>query len=475
MNGTTLALASLQQAGRSPQLPLAVDLQGEELILASLLRVLPGQRYVGRALWRGQPVLAKLLVGERARRHWQREVDGAHRLQQSGLRTPALLAEGFAEGQGGWLLFEFLEQADSLWQCWQRATDAAQRQAVLLQALQAVAGMHAAGLRQSDLHLDNLLLQDGQLYLIDGAAVEGQADHPLDAGQCADNLGMLLAQLPVRVEDDLEPLLAHYQACGGLRLSADAVRAACERVRRWRLKDYMKKIGRDCSLFSARNTAGGLRVVRRERAAELQALLDDPDAAIASGKLLKDGGSATVALVQVAGRPLLVKRYNLKNFLHRLKRCWRPTRAWHSWQEGNRLQLLGIATPQPLAVIESRCCWLRGRSWLITEYLPGQDIISRFAPHVNGAPPEEELAALDRLFAALCRERISHGDFKGTNLFWQDGQWMLIDLDALQQHGSEQGFLRAHARDRARFLRNWPQDSALYRLLDARIPQAGQS
>ena len=66
----------------------------------------------------------------------------------------------------------------------------------------------------------------------------------------------------------------------------------------------------------------------------------------------------------------------------------------------------------------------------------------------------------------MIRERISHGDLKGHNLFWEHDRWSLIDLDAMQQHGSDASFARAYAKDRARFLRNWPTDSALYRLLD---------
>lgn len=73
------------------------------------------------------------------------------------------------------------------------------------------------------------------------------------------------------------------------------------------------------------------------------------------------------------------------------------------------------------------------------------------------------------------RERISHGDLKGHNLFWQEqgegGQWSLIDLDAMQRHSREASFARAYARDRARFLRNWPEGSALHRLLDERLPR----
>jgi hypothetical protein len=126
-----------------------------------------------------------------------------------------------------------------------------------------------------------------------------------------------------------------------------------------------------------------------------------------------------------------------------------------------------------LAVIERRWCWLRGRAYLITDYCGGQDIIARFEAYKQATPPENELLALDRLFAALLRERISHGDFKGHNLFWDEarGAWSLIDLDAMRQHRSSRSFARAYARDRARFLRNWPADSALHQLLDQRLPQ----
>ena len=81
------------------------------------------------------------------------------------------------------------------------------------------------------------------------------------------------------------------------------------------------------------------------------------------------------------------------------------------------------------------------------------------------------MLALDQLFARLIAERISHGDFKGHNLFWQDDRWALIDLDSMCQHRSASSFAPAYARDRARFMRNWPESSALYRVIDQRLPK----
>ena len=66
--------------------------------------------------------------------------------------------------------------------------------------------------------------------------------------------------------------------------------------------------------------------------------------------------------------------------------------------------------------------------------------------------------------------RISHGDLKATNLLWDQGRIVLIDLDAMVQHRSVRQHARAWQRDRSRLLRNWPQDSVLYQWLEANLP-----
>ena len=142
-----MRLSELKEAGRAPQLPLSVTLAdaagSAELQLLSLLRVLPGQRYVGAGVWRGRPVLAKLLVGGNAARHFQRELSGVRLLADNGVTTPLLLADGLKEGEGGWLLFEFLEGSTSLGDVWagvQAEAPLSDAQSLVLgEALEAVA------------------------------------------------------------------------------------------------------------------------------------------------------------------------------------------------------------------------------------------------------------------------------------------------------------------------------------------------
>ncbi|PXX76370.1 Lipopolysaccharide kinase (Kdo/WaaP) family protein [Pseudomonas sp. LAMO17WK12:I10] len=481
-----MRLSELERAGRAPSLPLSLELADAAgpatLQLLSLLRVLTGQRYVGAGVWRGRPVLAKLLVGAKAARHFQRELQGVRLLEEQGMTTPLLLADGLKEGEGGWLLFEFLEGSESLGDAWKQVESlpalADEQQAVLAEALAAIAELHGKGLWQEDLHLDNLLRHQGKLYLIDGAGIcVEQAGKPLSRQKVLENLGVFFAQLPKSLEPFTEELLVHYLLNNAEHaLPLEALQKQVDKVRSWRLKDFLNKVGRECTLFSVLRGPFALRAIRREEEAAMQPVLEQADALLDRGHLYKTGGAASVGRVEVAGRTLVVKRYNIKGFAHWLKRFWRPSRAWHSWQEGNRLAFLGIATPKPLALLEKRFLWLRSRAYLVTEYLAGPDIIERFAPYIDsGAAPEAELQALDRLFAELIRERISHGDFKGHNLFWQEDRWALIDLDSMCQHHSLGSFAPAYARDRARFMRNWPESSALYQVIDQRLPKTAES
>lgn len=477
-----MQLSELTGVGRTPQLPLSVALADAagpaDLQLLNLLRVLPGQRYVGAGAWRGRPVLAKLLVGNKAARHFQRELEGVKLLAAQGMTTPLLLADGLKDGEGGWLLFEFLEGAESLGDAWSKVESlpvlADEQSAVLAEALGAIGQLHGKGLWQEDLHLDNLLRHGGQLYLIDGAGICAEnAGQPLSRQKVLENLGVFFAQLPKSLEPFTEELLVYYLLSNSEHaLPLEALQKQIDKVRAWRLKDYLIKVGRECTLFSVKRGAFALRSIRREEESAMLPVLEQADALLDQGHLYKTGGAASVGKVEFAGRALVIKRYNIKNFAHWLKRFWRPSRAWHSWREGNRLAFLGIATPKPLAVLETRFLWLRSKAYLITEHLAGPDIIERFAPYVeSGEAPEGELQALDQLFARLIAERISHGDFKGHNLFWQEDRWALIDLDSMCQHGSLGSFAPAYARDRARFMRNWPESSALYQVIDQRLPK----
>lgn len=453
--------ASLRAGGRRLLVPCAVALEGGgELIVERWLRILPGKRLTAAGRWNGQTVLAKLFIAARgAERHWQRECRGIDSLKAHALPTPALLATGRLEAAGYFVLTEYLDGA----QC-PRATAAGE----LATVFETVGRLHARGILQEDVHLGNFLLRGGNLYVIDGDAIQAagsERDH-------LDNLALLFAQLPPATCSDLQAELLAAYCKGNPDLPVDAARLGTSivRARETRLADYLGKCLRDCSLFKSAQRVDRFFSLVREEADFLAPLIADPDAWLEQGIPLKRGKTATLALVELEGRRLVIKRYNIKSAGHALSRAWRPSRAWHSWLEAHRLQFLGIGTPRPLALVERRLGPLRGRAWLVTEYCEGPNLRECLAAHADSGAPAEVLAAVRRLFASLAAERISHGDLKATNFLCRGDELCVLDLDAMHQYDSEAAWRRAWRKDRARFLRNWPEGGVLGRELDEALP-----
>ncbi|MBI2307253.1 MAG: hypothetical protein HYU78_08110 [Rhodocyclales bacterium] len=469
------AAAALRAAGRQPPLPFRVELtDGRSLTVFRLLRVLPGKRIVGEADFGGVRVLAKLFVAAGSERHWRQECRGIEALRAAGIPTPDVCAAAPLAGGGHAVLTAFLPDAVSLAERWRsvaaRPAGDAVALALLVPALDVLAQMHRAGLAQGDLHLGNFLRSGECLLVIDGDSVSGSGQ-ALTAAAAAANLGMLLAQLPAAWDDSCAALLAAYRAAGGVADVGEAqLRAEIARVRDWRLKDFLAKCVRDCSLFAVDKRATRFSAVVRAAADRLAPLLRDPDRAVDAGVRLKAGNTCTVARAGAAGGDVVIKRYNLKSVGHALSRLWRPSRAWHSWREAHRLGLFGIPTPAPLALIEERLGPLRRRAWLVTEFCPGANLAQHLSADCE--PGGAEAAAIASLFSTLHRLRISHGDLKATNLLWHQGGVWLIDLDACTQHRSDTAYRKAWRRDRARLLRNWPEASVLGRWLQRTLPPA---
>ena len=465
----------LRAAGRHPAVPFRLQLaDGQELSMLRLLRVLPGKRIVGEALFAGEHVLAKVFVAAGSERHWQQERAGIEALRRAGIPTPDVRSAAALLGGGQVLMTAFHADAESLASAWAGVENlpigAVAAIAVLSPALGLVARMHRAGLAQGDLHLGNFLRAADALLVIDGDSVK-DFGRTLTAAEAAGNLGMLLAQLPAAWDAAKGALLTIYQEAGGIAgVDEAALQAAIDRVRNWRLKDFLGKCVRDCSLFAVEQSATRFASVLRESADRLAPLLAAPDRALEAGIRLKSGNTCTVARVALGESSAVIKRYNLKNVGHALSRLWRPSRAWHSWREAHRLQLFGIATPIPLALIEERLGPLRRRAWLIADDCPGVSLADHLSAECE--PPAAEALAIASLFATLHRLRISHGDLKATNLLWHAGKVWLIDLDACIQHHSEAAYRKAWRRDRARLLRNWPETSVLGCWLQANMPPA---
>jgi tRNA A-37 threonylcarbamoyl transferase component Bud32 len=449
----------IAQGSRDAYAPFTVRTEsGEEVSLHTVLRALPDQRYSGFAQWRGREVFVKLFVGRRARIHWHREETGLRALIAAKINTPAILHSGAAQN-GYVLVTERLGNAQTYEQLWQKAPDDHARRELLHALCGVLAQHHTASLRQTDLHWNNFVRVQQEIFSVDGAGI---VKRKVNRGAALDNLALLLAQIYPRFDAFADTAYHHYAGLRGWTSQQSDVKDLRERIAKMRLrrkKEYLEKIFRDCSAFKCDSSFSRFTAYDRDfDTPALREFLANPDSAF-SGEVLKKGNTSTVSRMVIDSQKLVVKRYNIKSFWHGLKRALRRTRAEHSWKNGHLLAFYGIATAKPIALIEKRFGFLRSTSYFIAEYIEGPNC----RDYLPSAPPHLQLKIgrkIAALLNALDHLKLRHGDLKATNILIRYETPFLLDLDAMQESASA----AARRRDRERFMRNWDDLPALRQL-----------
>jgi len=440
------------------------------------LRSRPGKRLACSGLWEDRRVFVKLFAaGTSGRRHWRKEVHGLKAMHEREVPAPELLYAGALKRGGPFVVVcEFFDSGTTFERAWKEA-DPPQRARLLTALLALVAQQHAQGLLHRDPHLGNFLATDTGLRVLDAGDVVRHKG-PVTGHAALANLGLLLAQFPALQDAESIRLADAYTPCdtpldkGQLRRLRRNIVAA----RRHRRREYLEKVYRDCSDFMVKK---GLRLrMACERVAygdQMRALLDDPDRHMAehAQRMIKDGSSSTVAVVDVDNRRLVVKRYNIKGWHHALSRALRRTRADISWHNTHALLFEGLSTPRPVAFLERRWGPLRGTSYLVLEYVAGPTCQEYFRyADVERAREQGVIERLVEMLANLAALGIRHGDMKATNIILSRGRPVLLDVDALRLG---QGVGGTHYRDARRFLANWASTPRVQALFERRLRDRG--
>ncbi len=401
---------------------------------------------VMRAGHQGKTVLAKLFFDAR---NLQKELVGCALLHKTAVTTPALLADYTLE-QGGVCLYEFVENAEPLDALWQQS-GLAKKSWLLDKLLAALQQCYQQQVLQQDLHLGNFLLQDETLFVLDPASCSTFSH----ASEQQANLALLLAQLPFADwQPALEKIQAAFPAINGNDITKQAQQCWQQRQR-----DYLKKMFRECSDVSDISN-GSLHILcRRQQLNDtLAARLRDPQSLIAGATILKNGNSAKVFLAEIAGKKLVVKQYINKDWLRKIRRAFRPSRAARSWYFSHAFSFAGITVPAPVALIEQKKGPFVASAWFISEYSSGKDLLACWQER---EPNVEELSGIHALFLSLQIIRSSHGDMKASNLLSDGAQISLIDYDGAHEHSSQSSLASALTEDKQRFLQNWAENTAL--------------
>jgi tRNA A-37 threonylcarbamoyl transferase component Bud32 len=403
------------------------------------------------------------------------EAEGNRLLKKAEIPTAGILYSGpVRENRAQALIFEYIHPSENLGEVLQSSRDLDQCRDYLEKLMVLLARMHEAGLQHNDLHLDNFLVKDKDLYALDGSALEEKhPDAPLDTGVSLKNLAILFAQRNIGDRLVFKALLSVYCAARNLEHTDELVSILEARIkerRKVRTHRYLKKIYRQSTETVCQKSFTSFLLCKRgSYTPAMVSFLKDPDVAFngPGTTMLKKGNTTTVVRFNVDGQDLVVKRYNVKNPVHGLRLAFKKSRADLSWYSAHLLLEYGINTPKPIAMREVRLGPFRNRAYLICDYIEGTSAREYFQePPSKGENdlPQQILRMFERLESLL----VSHGDMKATNIMIHDGQAFLIDLDSMAVHKSKAGFARARRKDVKRFMENWtrlPEVARLFRFL----------
>jgi tRNA A-37 threonylcarbamoyl transferase component Bud32 len=470
MNSATLTTAAaLKKLGRDVSCPFSVALpDGSTLHSTDILRLLPNKRLVVRATHQGNTVLAKIFFDAD---NWHKEKSRYHIVQKTGATTPSLL-QCYALENGGVCLYAFIDNAMPVDVLWQHSSPE-QKQQYWQGILQHLQTLWQHQLLQRDLHLGNFLLQNSTqennpagkstLWLLDPASCEAFR-HPQEQ---ENNLALLLAQLPFEDWPLLLPLL--QEVLQAALPQTNAVQLATLAQQHWatRLEKYLQKIQRDCSAVADISNKPLRVLVSRVHLSEALAdALHHPDALITDATLLKNGNSAKVFIKVIDGQSYVVKQYINKDWLRKLRRAFRLSRAARSWIFSHAFSFAGIAVPAPIALVEKRCGPIVTQAWFVSAYCPQPDLHTRWQTQT---PTEAELSQLRALFFRLKQLRCSHGDMKASNILSDGQQLFLIDYDGTSEQHDARALQAALRKDKQRLLANWVEQPALQQVVAEHI------
>ena len=413
----------------------------ESLLCINLLRTVPGRRAVYDALWNQRSVIAKVFSHRlSAKRHLKREWKGLNNLAHRKLNSPEPLFYGRTEN-GQWVAVaeKIAESSSALDVFTQLQENPAEQLALLILVGRELADQHIRGVLQKDLHLGNYLLTNDKIYTLDAGQIRflpGEVSKKKSIAQ----LAMLAAWLPDRQKETVTKLCMEYFKVRDWRFGkSDEILFQKE------LSSYLKRAISKGLKKTLRTSKRHVKIRHKQCVAVFDRnfcldakstdFIEQVDALMDSGEILKDGNTCYVSRLTWNGRTVVVKRYNHKGFIHSLRQTILRSRARRCWLHGHRLGILNIATPKPLAYIERRKGLLIWKSYLITEYVEGQKLYHFLRDKsISEKQRSDIIRRMNHILEEMGKNRMTHGDLKHTNILITKNGPVLTDLDAMRVH-----------------------------------------
>jgi hypothetical protein len=238
-------------------------------------------------------------------------------------------------------------------------------------------------------------------------------------------------------------------------MSMSKKRPSCADLEQWlKEKSYLSE---GCHSFTVSRGRGWLRdgaLTEGQREIFLQSLERPPIGSI----VYKFGSRSFVGSCPIGDLQLALKYYYPLSLRRQLGYTILGTRCMRSWISSCALRFLGVATPEPLGVVElQRFGFLSHRSLFATEICEGTSLPDFLMTHAQDHEVMAVVAAHCReIFSVFEEYRVYHGDVTPKNFIVKpDYSVSVIDLDAMSILVHPRIWPTKRASDMQQFARVW--------------------
>ncbi len=431
------------------------------LSCTALLRSVKNRRYVYDALWNERNVIAKVFTHKfNGWRHVIREWKGLNALANRKINVPDPLFLGKTK-KGDWVVvIEKINDSNTVLEIFNYTQNQEKKIELLLLMCRELAIQHKAGVLQKDFHLENFIQANGKIYTLDPGQMKFFTQEvPKD--KSISNLAMLMLYLQDNNKISRDIICGEYFKLRNWKYTNQEeypIQKQIELQRKKGIKRGLKKCLRTSKRVFRIKKDGITAVFDKTFCDETETLdfINQIDKLMSEGKILKDGNTCYVSHLIWNNKNIVIKRYNHKNLLYSLCHSVITSRARKVWLLTQRLVMLGIHTPKPLAYIERRKGFILWNSYIVTEYVDGRNLYYVFN---DESLPDNERAVItkqiEKLLQKLWSHRITHGDLKHSNIIITQNGPALTDLDQMKVHIFSLLFKRRQAKDAERINRKY--------------------
>ncbi len=422
----------------------------ETVLCRRSLRAIANNREVFDSEWKGKGVIVKVFSRNLVSRiRFKREWGGLLELGRRGINAPKLLfygrtenpasPKGYAEASWKWaVVMEKIGGSQTLAEIFSKAKGE-RRVELLMMACREMAHQHEKGILQEDVHLGNFLWDGDKIFSIDPAQMRF-FPRPIGRKKSIFQLALLTCYFHGDEASDARNVWREYFNLRKWRFGESDERLLWEQTaahkRNW-IRGMLKKCLRTSKKYLRISKDGNIAVFDREFIAGAEPIdfLNRIEELMEKGEILKRGNTSCVSRLTFNGRDIVIKRYNYKGIFHSLRHTIKGSRAKQGWLYGHRLLWLGVRTPKPLAYIEHRKGPILWKSYLVTQYVDGQNMHYFLQ---DKTVSEEKRSTIVRqileLLERIHKNGLTHRDLKPSNILVTAEGPVLTDLDAMKAH-----------------------------------------